>query len=297
MKKLMQIGKAVQTKIFTDRMFLYFLIVLVIFWKYEEPYINYVKQVGYPISWCIFPFVMTSSPILITVYFCVIYMNADIPFMQHINMYYMIRAGRKRWAVGQIGGIAVRSSAAVAIAAICSLIPFIGRTEWSPGWGKVMTTLALERPLDSDFYQQYASTSDKTIMFKPYQEVISSFTPVQLMLLTVTICTLIFFMIGLAMFLLGLTIGRIWAVSLSYAYVMAIYIVENMSFERKWVLGWFLPTIWAEVGSVSKPFGGYYRLPSPAYMFTVLIIAIAGLTTGICLVIRRVDLNWDNEDA
>ena len=78
---------------------------------------------------------------------------------------------------------------------------------------------------------------------------------------------------------------------------MAIYIVENMTYDRKWLLGWFLPTIWAEVGSVSKSFGGFYRLPSPTYMFTFLIIAIAALAAEICLVIRRVDLNWDNEDA
>ena len=76
-----------------------------------------------------------------------------------------------------------------------------------------------------------------------------------------------------------------------------IYIVENMTYDRKWLLGWFLPTIWAEVGSVSKSFGGFYRLPSPTYMFTFLIIAIAALAAEICLVIRRVDLNWDNEDA
>ena len=297
MKQLRQIGKSARMKIVSDRILLYFIIVLVIFWKYEEPYINYVKQVGYPITWCIFPFIMTSSPIVITVYFCVIYMNADIPFMQHINMYSLIRAGRKRWAINQIGGIAIRSLAAVIIAVICSLIPFTGRITWSLNWGKVMTTLALERPLDSDFYMQYASTADKTIMFKPYQESISSFTPVQLMLLTVAICTLIFFMIGLAMFLLGLTIGRIWSVSFSYAYVMAIYIVENMTYDRKWLLGWFLPTIWAEVGSVSKSFGGFYRLPSPTYMFTFLIIAIAALAAEICLVIRRVALNWDTEDA
>ena len=190
MKQLRQIGKSARMKIVSDRILLYFIIVLVIFWKYEEPYINYVKQVGYPITWCIFPFIMTSSPIVITVYFCVIYMNADIPFMQHINMYSLIRAGRKRWAINQIGGIAIRSLAAVIIAVICSLIPFTGIITWSLNWGKVMTTLALERPLDSDFYMQYASTADKTIMFKPYQESISSFTPVQLMLLTVAICTL-----------------------------------------------------------------------------------------------------------
>lgn len=297
MKQLWQIGKESRGKIFTSRMLLYFLIVLAFFWKYEQPYIEYVRQVGYPITWCIFPFLMTSAPAVITVYFCVIYINADIPFTQHIQMYSMIRSGRKRWAVTQIGGMALRSLAASITAVICSLIPFTGRIEWSLAWGKVMTTLALDRPLDSSFYRAGDLTDTRMIMFKPYQESIASFTPVQLMLLTVSVCTLIFFMIGLVMFLLGLTAGRIWAIAIAYAYVIAIFIVENMSYYIKWVLARFLPTMWAEVGSVAKPFGGYYRLPSVQYMFVFLTVAIAVLIAWICRVVRHVDLNWDNEDA
>lgn len=41
---------------------------------------------------------------LILFWFGIIYINSDIPYMQHSNMYQIIRTGRISWALGQLGG-------------------------------------------------------------------------------------------------------------------------------------------------------------------------------------------------
>ena len=71
-----------------------------------------------------------------------IYVNSDVPFMQHINMYQVIRAGRRRWAVGQLVGIGIRSFFLVAVSAAAVVLPFWGRLEFSSDWGKLIYTLA-----------------------------------------------------------------------------------------------------------------------------------------------------------
>lgn len=37
---------------------------LILSWTYDQPYLQFVKEKNYPISWCIFPFYMSSFGIL-----------------------------------------------------------------------------------------------------------------------------------------------------------------------------------------------------------------------------------------
>ena len=67
--------------------------------------------------------------------------------MQHVNMYHAIRVGRKCWALGQIGGIFIRSIVLTVVAVICTILPLLPDIEWSNEWGKLLRTAATTRAL------------------------------------------------------------------------------------------------------------------------------------------------------
>ena len=98
MKTLKYIMKTSAQKIFNVKFATFCAAFLILSWTYDQPYLQFVKEKNYPISWCIFPFYMSSFGILSIFYVGIVYIHSDVPFMQHINMYQVIRTGRERWA-------------------------------------------------------------------------------------------------------------------------------------------------------------------------------------------------------
>ena len=90
-------------KCFNSKMAVFIILMLVTSRSYLNPLREFSVAVNYPVSWCVFPFVMCSFTYLIIFWFGVIYVNSDVPFMQHVNMYHAIRSGRRQWGLGQIG--------------------------------------------------------------------------------------------------------------------------------------------------------------------------------------------------
>lgn len=136
MKQLQYIWKTAVLKICNGKMAAFVLIMLAVCWSYNRPLNRFIDDVDYPVSWCVFPFLMAYPAFLILFWFGIIYINSDIPFMQHANMYQVIRTGRRRWSVGQIGGIFLRSFAAVLLTSICTILPLLPRIELTNEWGK-----------------------------------------------------------------------------------------------------------------------------------------------------------------
>ena len=124
MKTLKYIMKTSAQKIFNVKFATFCAAFLIMSWTYDQPYLQFVKEKNYPISWCIFPFYMWSFGILSIFYVGIVYIHSVVPFMQHINMYQVIRTGRERWALSQIAGILIRSFFAVILSAIAAVLPF-----------------------------------------------------------------------------------------------------------------------------------------------------------------------------
>lgn len=80
------------------------IIIAVTIWSYNHPLRELTYSIKYPVTWCVFPFMISNLSFLILFWFGIIYINSDIPYMQHSNMYQIIRTGRISWALGQLGG-------------------------------------------------------------------------------------------------------------------------------------------------------------------------------------------------
>lgn len=290
MKLIRYIGKTSVTKLFNSKTGTFLFAFSIYAWSAVQPYLQFVRENEYPISWCIFPFCMTSYSILGLYYFGMVYVNSDVPFMQHENMYQIIRTGRRRWALGQIGGIFVRSFFLTMFSVLVTILPFAGHIEFTNDWGKVIHTLASFKR-SSNFYME--NNVDFTFSY----DALKVFTPLELMGVTVLLCILILTFLGTLMFLIGLLSGKYWAVVGGFVLACLLFVVENIPEYGRLAVSHFVPVCWLEVALIATPNAGYYRLPSIPYMLTFLGISIVLLTVIICLRVKQIEFIWENEDA
>lgn len=285
MKLLQYTWKNSMMKIANSKMAVFVILMIVVSRSYVGAIRQFSVAVDYPSSWCVFPFAMCSFSYLIMFWFGVIYANSDVPFMQHVNMYHAIRVGRKCWALGQIGGIFIRSIVLTVVAVICTILPLLPDIEWSNEWGKLLRTAATTRAL----------TQFESSVFI-YYEIFSEFSPLQLIGLEILLCACICTFIGVLMFLLSLFLNKIAAVAGGLALTIALFPVLNIHPMIRHKLAFFIPTIWAELARIATPDYGYYWLPSIPYMFGFLIAGILCMTVIILIKVKKIEFNWENED-
>ena len=285
MKVGQYIWKNSMLKIFNSKMATFLVVLMVISWSYTQPLLRFVRAVDYPVNWCLFPFILCKYSFLILFWFGIIYIHSDVPFMQHVQMYHILRIGRKKWAVGQIGGIICRSVTAVFLTAVCTVLPVITRMEWTNQWGKLLRTAAM-----TDAAVQYG------FEYIFYYEIFAEYTPLELMLLTVLLCSMIAAFIGIFMFLVCLYANWIVAVSGAAAICLLLFAVLNMHPKIRIILARVVPPVWANIARIKTADYGYYWLPSIPYMFGFLTIGITCMTVIILMKVKKVEFNWENDD-
>ena len=223
---------------------------------------------------------------LILFWFLLIYINSDVPFMQHANMYQVIRTGRRRWAVGQVGGIFLRSFAAVLFTALCTVLPLIPKIELTNEWGKLLRSVAVTN-----------AASAYGLDIPIFYEIFSEYTPLQLMALCVLLCTFISGFLGTLMFLISLYSNKVLAVAGALAMAILLFFVINSHPMNRYKLAFFVPSIWAQVAQIATPNLGYYWLPSVPYMFGFLTVGTGLMVAFILHKVKRVEFNWENDDV
>lgn len=285
MRNLRYIFRSAVQKTLTMRVLAFLVIMLLVNWNYNEPMRRFSADMNYPCVPWVFPFMLAQFTYLVMFFFGVIYVNADIPFMQHSNMYCMIRAGRKKWGCVQLCVLFLRSFALVILTFLCSVITLAPRIEISWDWGSLVKTIAMgQAKVNYDF--------DYTI----YYEAVGKFTPLQLLGLTILITTLVVTLLAIFMFLVSLYVDRVFAVAGTGAAVILMFFVLNMHHTVRYRLAKFVPTIWPQVARIETPEYGFYWLPAVRYMLVFLGIALALFSILVIKRIQRVEFNWDNED-
>lgn len=285
MKQLQYIWKTSLLKIFNSKVAAFALVIIVTCWSYNRPINIFMDSVDYSVTWCVFPFLMSSFPFLILFWFGIIYINSDVPFMQHVNMYQVLRTGRRRWAVGQVGGVFLRSFAVVLFTIICTILPLLPRIEVTNEWGKLLRTAAMTNAM-----------SVYEFKYVVYYEIFEEYTPLQLMGICFLLCVLVATFIGTFMFLISLYSSKVLSVTGAMAMAILLFFVINMHPKIRQKLAFFVPTVWAEVARIASPDHGYYWLPSTTYMFAFLLIGIGVMSLLIVHKVKYVEFDWDNDD-
>lgn len=253
----------------------------------ENKYLRYSIGRGnlkkYVLSKVIVIYVSSIITMILGTLLFIIYLRLQLPWTSDLatssisGMYHAIRVGRQKWGLGQIGGIFFRSLIMVLITIACTILVLLPKVEWSNEWGKLLRTAATTNALS-----EYQSS----VLI--YYDIFSEYTPIELILLEILLCTLICTFVGVLMFLFSLYINKIIAI--------ALFPVLNMHPLICYKLARFVPTVWAELARIATVDHTYYWLPSLSYMVVFLLVGITIMTGLIMHKIRYMQFNWENED-
>ena len=115
---------------------------------------------------------------------------ADAPFLSQYQMQVLLRTGRKRWLCGQLVYLFILSLTYTAFWAVCPLLCAFGRIEWSNQWGKIWTTLSFTD----------AAYQMRIMLDIPYS-IVSRYSPMEALMLCLSLRFLYIFMLGMIIFI------------------------------------------------------------------------------------------------
>lgn len=120
----------------------------------------------------------------------------DAPFMESEQPYIIMRSGREIWTAGQILYIVLSSAIFFAIVELLTILLLLPNLSYENDWGKVINSFAQN------------GASRYGVVFSFDYTIVSSFNPLQAMVIELLLCWLMGMFIGLLMFVLNLAISR-----------------------------------------------------------------------------------------
>ena len=264
------------------RMFTLLLLLGFVYHIFLTPLNSFVKSVNHPICPFIFPFLLSDTYFLILFMAAVVYYFSDVPFMKNWTMYQVIRTGRVRWALGQIETILISSFTFVILAIGMTGILFLPNITLTEGWGKVLYTLSMT-----------GTSGDFIIPFSIPYEIISSYTVLEGLGVTILVGGMVIAFIGLLMFCISLIGSRLLANVVAMVFVIMPMIQLNIGMAVP-ELDYVSPVSWMNLSKIDIT-GTGSGLPL-SYCVTILGIMSILLSIAIIWKIRTVDFQMVKED-
>lgn len=277
--------QALAERIFSPRMYAVAFLHGFLLHFYMRAVVRFSKDMECAATPWAFPFLLSNIFFLLLFMAGVVYCFSDVPFMQHKNMYQVIRTGRSKWALGQISVIAAQAFFIMVFNAVFSIILLLGYFEYSPGWGKLYHTLALT-----------GGSKKYRFLFDFSYETMQIYSPLELLVLSIMLGTLVIAFVGIFMFAVSLYVNRSLAVTLAFFLVMMIYLVENMyPLLKRWA-AMFAPVNWMRVTQIGIKFHDSFIQPPVWYMVTMLAAGIAICAGMVCVKVKKIEFQWYQEE-
>ena len=128
MRRCMAVGTNALLKwVKNYRAWLVFVIIAVCVCEFTEPVFEIASRWGFAVTPWIFPFIDSQPFMKMIIYFGIILLFCNAPFLYQDQVYVMVRAGRKAYAIGQLWSMIIVTQLAVSV-----LLP--SRKVWKSIW-------------------------------------------------------------------------------------------------------------------------------------------------------------------
>ena len=246
---------------------------------------DFIEATNYPVSPYIYPIMVVNIKFRTIISFCCVYLFSDVPFLQYSKMYSLIRMGRFKWALAQLLSICETAFLFCIYMCIVPVILCIPNIELTKEWGKIIHTLSLTNV--SGLYS--------IDIYVPY-EVLVRIKPMEAMLLSVGLSTLLISFFGIFMFAISLIFKRNIAVVAASVVVVWSVAVYNMYLIPKGIFSNYAPVLWLDISQIGQLFYGIKRFPDLKYILFSFLVMISVSALAAMWAIRSRDLEWINED-
>lgn len=229
-----------------------------------KPIIEFSVFIDQNITPYVYPYLMTNSLFVVLSMLGVIMLFCDAPFVEGEHPYLVMRTGRLNWCLGQILYIFITSLLYNIVIIIITIIPILGHIEWSTGWGKAIATLA---QVDT-----FNSISDSGTLSYFTFTIYNYYSPIQAMLLTLLMSTLVTTMLGMIMFAFNTVLSRYTGVL-----VAGFFVVFTLSMQQLNDLDVvkYSPVSWISLSKIDYFYDATFYLPIQQAIGILLLIIVA----------------------
>lgn len=265
------------------------LVLFVILWiAFDSFYaeIDYAcKVLDYPCSFWYFLNVMTNHFMCGAIGLSAVYLFSNAPYLNRNGMYQMIRQGKYKWLLSQLGSIILSGFSFTAVLFFTGWIRMLPHMDWTLSWGRMMKTLAVTNA---------ASQLNVTFVLKP--SFMQSMEAWQAGLLAFMLDSFVFILIGFLLLAIGLLFNRMAALIFTGILAIVPFVANSWNLSRHLMINLFSPVSWLQTGLFYTENMMYAEMPPVLWILGMLSVYLAQAVFLALLGVKRNHFQWNGEE-
>lgn len=265
------------------------LVLFVILWiAFDSFYaeIDYAcKVLDYPCSFWYFLNVMTNHFMCGAIGLSAVYLFSNAPYLNRNGMYQMIRQGKYKWLLSQLGSIILSGFSFTAVLFFTGWIRMLPHMDWTLSWGRMMKTLAVTNA---------ASQLNVTFVLKP--SFMQSMEAWQAGLLAFMLDSFVFILIGFLLLAIGLLFNRMTALIFTGILAIVPFVANSWNLSRHLMINLFSPVSWLQTGLFYTENMMYAEMPPVLWIWGMLAAYLALAVFLALLGVKRNHFQWNGEE-
>ena len=272
-------------RFYTKRNLVLFVILWIAFDSFYAEIDYACKVLDYPCSFWYFLNVMTNHFMCGAIGLSADYLFSNAPYLNRNGMYQMIRQGKYKWLLSQLGSIILSGFSFTAVLFFTGWIRMLPHMDWTLSWGRMMKTLAVTNA---------ASQLNVTFVLKP--SFMQSMEAWQAGLLAFMLDSFVFILIGFLILAIGLLFNRMAALIFTGILAIVPFVTNSWNLSRHLMINLFSPVSWLQTGLFYTENMTYAEMPPVLWIWGMLAVYLALAVFLALLGIKRNYFQWNGEE-
>lgn len=272
-------------RFYTKRNLVLFVILWIAFDSFYAEIDYACKVLDYPCSFWYFLNVMTNHFMCGAIGLSAVYLFSNAPYLNRNGMYQMIRQGKYKWLLSQLGSIILSGFSFTAVLFFTGWIRMLPHMDWTLSWGRMMKTLAVTNA---------ASQLNVTFVLKP--SFMQSMEAWQAGLLAFMLDSFVFILIGFLILAIGLLFNRMAALIFTGILAIVLFVTNSWNLSRHLMINLFSPVSWLQTGLFYTENMTYAEMPPVLWIWGMLAVYLALAVFLALLGIKRNYFQWNGEE-
>lgn len=272
-------------RFYTKRNLVLFVILWIAFDSFYAEIDYACKVLDYPCSFWYFLNVMTNHFMCGAIGLSAVYLFSNAPYLNRNGMYQMIRQGKYKWLLSQLGSIILSGFSFTAVLFFTGWIRMLPHMDWTLSWRRMMKTLAVTNA---------ASQLNVTFVLKP--SFMQSMEAWQAGLLAFMLDSFVFILIGFLILAIGLLFNRMAALIFTGILAIVPFVTNSWNLSRHLMINLFSPVSWLQTGLFYTENMTYAEMPPVLWIWGMLAVYLALAVFLALLGIKRNYFQWNGEE-
>ena len=272
-------------RFYTKRNLVLFVILWIAFDSFYAEIDYACKVLDYPCSFWYFLNVMTNHFMCGAIGLSAVYLFSNAPYLNRNGMYQMIRQGKYKWLLSQLGSIILSGFSFTAVLFFTGWIRMLPHMDWTLSWGRMMKTLAVTN-----------AASQLNVTFVLKHSFMQSMEAWQAGLLAFMLDSFVFILIGFLILAIGLLFNRMAALIFTGILAIVPFVTNSWNLSRHLMINLFSPVSWLQTGLFYTENMTYAEMPPVLWIWGMLAVYLALAVFLALLGIKRNYFQWNGEE-